>query len=153
MITAALTCATPLLCSPPQILHSPGSIERNADNAPETDCNGFAIDPRQCAEPLRVSGSYCSNLRWADDRWSREARTIEIRYAYIVRPAPVLGAGDHDQPQKAMRHLDLSGGDDEGGTALSNRPVCIWERDLDDVPNVKDRHTRAGRPRTTIHGT
>ena len=81
-----------------------------------------------------------------------KAGTIEIRYTYIVRPAPVLGTGDHDQPQKAMRDLNLSGGDDESGTALSNRPVGVWERNLDDVPYVKDRHTRAGRPRTTIRG-
>jgi hypothetical protein len=76
----------------------PRSIECNADNAPETGCNGFAIDDRQCAEPLRASGVCCGNLRWADDRWGWEAGTIEIQYADIVRPAPVLGAGDHDQP-------------------------------------------------------
>ena len=98
MITAALTNAAPALCSPRQVLLSPGFIERNAENAPETGCNGFAIDDRQCAEPLRVSGIYRGHLRWADDRWGGEAGAIEIRYPYIVLPASVLGTGDHDQP-------------------------------------------------------
>ena len=81
------------------VLHSPRSIERDAKNTPETGCNGFAIGEGQCAEPLRIPGIYRGDLRRAHGRWSREPGGAEIGYAYIIWPAPILGAGNHDQPQ------------------------------------------------------
>src|SRR6516165_10348514 len=79
-------------------LPSPGSFERDAENAPQTGCSGLAIDLGQCAEPLRISCIHRGDLRGTHDRWGGETSGAEIRYAYVTRPTSVLGTGDHDQP-------------------------------------------------------
>jgi hypothetical protein len=81
------------------VLFPLGGFERGAEGAPQTGCNGFPIGVGQCAEPLRIPGIHTVAIfagRTIDG--GRGTGGAEIRYAYIVRPAPVLGTGDHDQP-------------------------------------------------------
>jgi hypothetical protein len=80
------------------LLPSPGCFECDSKDAPQAGSNGFSIGVGQCAEPLRVSCIYRCDLRGAQDRWGGEAGGAEIRYTHIVRPAPILGTGDHDEP-------------------------------------------------------
>ena len=99
MMSATLAGAAPALCSTHVKYPFPRSLEHNAENAPETGCNGFAINNRQCAEPLRVSGIYRGHLSLGRDRWGGEASAIQMPISvHRPQPASVLGTGDHDQP-------------------------------------------------------
>ena len=73
--------------------------EHGAKHGTQTGGNGFSIGAGQRAEPLCISGIHRGDLRWAHDRWGGETSGAEIRYAYVTRPASIIGTGDHDQPQ------------------------------------------------------
>ncbi len=120
---------------------------------PRWSLYGSAIRGRQHAQPLGIAGLDRGDLGRAHNRGRGQPGGAQVRYRCVTRPAAIFGAGDHQQPNEAVRGLDLARCNDERRAALPDRAIGIRERDLDDVPRVKDRHRRACRPPTTTRGT
>jgi hypothetical protein len=126
--------------------------ERNAENSPKTGFNGSTVDNGQCTEPLRVSCVHRGDLRGTHDRWSRQTRggdPICAHHPASPDSRALVIMTSHNRPCAASIS---SAATTSGGRRCRTRSVRVRERDFDDVPHLKDRHRRAGPPRTTTHG-
>lgn len=143
----AVNCAGKFEPRSPALL-SPSGRNAQLESDPPQDL--FEYRRRDLPQLARVDGLDGRNFRRADDRRRGEPRLHGIVHGHVARPAPILGARNHQDPEKPMSDTHPAHRHDQRRPILPCRPIGVGEWHLYHVSLLKARHTLSCRPPSSI---